>query len=200
MPRIRTYHPKMSEASAEAPVAEAENPIPAAEGESAWSPAEGESAAAPAVEVPLGQSLAAPAAPAPAPRLAMDDALPPGQLSTLAEGLAFAGNAALTGSITVAGEFQGNIRVDEASDGHVVVTETGVVVGDVRSRDISVRGQTDGTLDAAGGKVTLHSTSSVAGKIRYTHLQVDGADLNAQLERVRAEGDPPPPQRRRRGG
>ncbi len=187
----------MSDASAEAPVAEADNPYPAAEGEHTPPPGDGESAATPAVEVPLGQTLAVPAGPAPAPRLAVDDALPPGQLSTLAEGVSFAGNAGLTGSITVAGEFQGNIRVDEASDGHVVITETGMVVGDVRSRDISVRGQTDGTLDAAGGKVTLHSTSSVAGKIRYTHLQVDGADLNAQLERVRAEGDAPP--RRRRG-
>jgi len=42
---------------------------------------------------------------------------------------------------------------------------------------------------AAGGRVSLHDTASVSGRIRYTHLQVNGADLNAQLERVRPEGD-----------
>jgi cytoskeletal protein CcmA (bactofilin family) len=109
--------------------------------------------------------------------------------STLALGLSFVGTAQIDGSLTVAGEVQGDLQVIESSGGQVTVTETGTVVGDIRARSISVLGQTVGTLDAAGGRVSLHDTASVSGRIRYTHLQVNGADLNAQLERVRPDAD-----------
>ncbi len=146
---------------------------------------------APTVEVPLGDTMA-PVDQIPV-RLPQTQAVQTGagaeRISTLAEGLSFTGSATLDGSITVSGEFQGDIRVLDHSDGHVTITETGMVVGDVRSRQIAVLGQTAGTLDAAGGKVLLHASSSVSGRIRYTHLQVNGADLNAQLERVRSDGE-----------
>lgn len=159
------------------------------------SPAPGDG---PAVEVPLGDSL--PPAPPPAEplRLAMrapiarrDGALP---LTTLCDGMSFTGDADVDGSFLLSGEFQGNVRIAEHCDGQVTIDETGVLVGDVRSRHIAVLGQSTGLLDAGGGDVLLHASSVVSGKIRYTHLQVNGADLNAQLERVRAEGEP---QRRR---
>jgi len=109
------------------------------------------------------------------------------RLSTIAKGMSFTGRAAVAGSVTVAGEVQGDLDLGAADAGHVTVTETGTVVGDIRARNISVLGQTVGTLDASYGKVSLHSTASVSGHIRYTHLQVNGADLNAQLERVRPD-------------
>ena len=108
--------------------------------------------------------------------------------SRLAQGLSFTGSADIDGSVTIAGEMQGDLRIAETTDGSVTITETGTLVGDIRARNISVLGQTVGTLDASGGKVSLHSSASVSGHIRYTHLQVNGADLNAQLERVRTDG------------
>jgi len=107
--------------------------------------------------------------------------------STLAHGIAFTGSARIAGSVTVAGEVQGDLLVQGTPDGHVTVTETGTVVGDITAPNISVLGQTVGVLDASGGRVTLHESSSVSGRIRYTQLQVNGADLNAQLERVRPD-------------
>lgn len=155
------------------------------------------------VAVPMGQTMppqvervpvllegqqTEPPAPVPAP-WAGDE---PGRLSRIGEGLSFSGTAELVGSLNVAGEVQGDVRVAEtATAGSVTVTETGVLVGDVRARSISVLGTTEGLLDAGGGKVTLHSSARVAGRIRYTHLQVNGADLNAQLERVRPDDDRP---------
>ena len=157
------------------------------------------------VAVPLGQAMPqqvermpvlledqateSPAAQAPAagPQWAGDE---PGRLSKIGDGLSFNGTAELVGSLQVAGEVLGDVRVAEAaSAGSVTVTESGVLVGDVRARSISVLGSTEGLLDAGGGKVTLHSSARVAGRIRYTHLQVNGADLNAQLERVRPDDD-----------
>ena len=114
----------------------------------------------------------------------------PSRHSMIGQGLSFTGSADIVGSITIAGEVLGDVRVAEsATAGHVTVTETGTVVGDVRARNISVLGSTEGLLDAGGGKVSLHSSASVSGRIRYTHLQVNGADLNAQLERVRPDGE-----------
>jgi cytoskeletal protein CcmA (bactofilin family) len=110
-------------------------------------------------------------------------------VSTLGQGLSFVGTAHIDGSLTVSGEVQGDIELEGSGSGHVTITQTGTVVGDIRARNISVLGQTVGTLDAAGGRVSLHDTASVSGRIRYTHLQVNGADLNAQLERVRPDGD-----------
>ncbi|WP_374674655.1 polymer-forming cytoskeletal protein [Ideonella sp.] len=113
-------------------------------------------------------------------------------LSTLGEGLRFVGDALIDGSLSVAGEVRGNLHVQAGpggDGGHVTVAATGSVTGDVTARHISVLGRADGLLDAAGGRVSLHDTACVSGRIRYTHLQVNGADLNAQLERVRPEGD-----------
>jgi cytoskeletal protein CcmA (bactofilin family) len=116
------------------------------------------------------------------------DAASAPRVSTLGIGLSFVGSARIQGSLTISGEVQGNIELLDGGSGHVTVTQSGTVVGDIKARNISVLGQTEGLLDAAGGRVSLHDTASVSGRIRYTHLQVNGADLNAQLERVRPEG------------
>lgn len=158
-------------------------------------PAEGGSDPAsppPAPEVPMGQPMPeTQRVPTLLPRMQAVASPPAGELrvSTLGSGLSFVGNARIDGSLTVAGEVQGNIELEGSGSGHVTITQSGTVVGDIRARNISVLGQTVGTLDASGGRVSLHDTASVSGRIRYTHLQVNGADLNAQLERVRPEGD-----------
>lgn len=160
------------------PTADAEAPTPA----EAWE------AAAP--EVDLGQTMpqvrAVPVLSAAAPVVAG-----PLRHSMLAQGLSFVGSARVEGSLTVAGEVTGQLDLPAPAHGHVTITETGVVEGDIRARNISVLGHTNGLLDAAGGKVSLHDSASVSGRIRYTHLQVNGADLNAQLERVRPSQDEP---------
>ena len=64
------------------------------------------------------------------------------------------------------------------------MTETGIVKGDITAQRISVRGWTEGLLDAGTGEVTLHDGAQVQGRVRYGRIQVNGADLNATLERV----------------
>jgi cytoskeletal protein CcmA (bactofilin family) len=86
--------------------------------------------------------------------------------------------------VSISGDVQGNIRQAEGAHVAVVVTETGRVQGDIVADKISVMGQTDGTLDAGSGQVTLHDASVVKGHVRYGRVQVNGADLNATLERV----------------
>lgn len=108
----------------------------------------------------------------------------PGPGSTIAQGMHFAGNATLTGPCSVGGEVEGHLRQAQGADIAVVITETGRVKGDIAAQRISVMGHTEGLLDAGTGEVSLHEGANVQGKVRYGRIQVNGADLNATLERV----------------
>lgn len=104
--------------------------------------------------------------------------------SMIAEGLHFVGNALLHGPCSVAGLVEGNLTQASGAVVAVVVTETGQVKGDITAQKISVMGRTEGILDAGQGEVALHDTASVHGLVRYGRIQVNGADLNATLERA----------------
>ncbi len=107
-----------------------------------------------------------------------------GKLCMIEEGITFTGNAALQGTCTIAGQIVGNLKEQAGATSQIVVTETGSVKGDIFSHKVSVMGTCNGTIDASGGSVDLHAKSVVSGHIRYGQLQVNGADLNATLERV----------------
>ena len=119
------------------------------------------------------------------------DASGPG-VTRIAEGMSFTGNAELRGPCSISGRVEGHLRQAPGSQVAVVVTETGEVKGDILASKISVMGRTDGTLDAGGGSVSLHDASSVSGHVRYARIQVNGADLNATLERVSERRDDTP--------
>ena len=115
----------------------------------------------------------------------LNEGLEPGQArSMVAEGMHFVGNAELRGPCSVAGEVDGNLTQAAGALVAVVVTETGRVKGDITAQKISVMGHTDGVLDSGEGEVSLHDTASVHGLVRYGRIQVNGADLNATLERA----------------
>lgn len=107
-----------------------------------------------------------------------------GKLCMIEEGVTFTGNAALQGTCTIAGQLIGNLKEQAGATSQIVITETGSVKGDIFSQKVSVMGTCNGTIDASGGSVELHAKSVVTGHIRYGQLQVNGADLNATLERV----------------
>lgn len=113
--------------------------------------------------------------------------------SLIAEGVSFVGNAQLTGVCSVGGKVEGNLVQSQGHSITVIVTESGYVKGDIVASNISIMGQTDGLLDATGGSVTLHDASRVSGHVRYNRLQVNGADLNATLEKAAGTGAPTSP-------
>lgn len=111
-------------------------------------------------------------------------AIKAGKLCMIEEGITFTGNAALQGTCTIAGQIIGNLKEQAGATSQIVITETGSVKGDIFSHKVSVMGACSGTIDASGGSVDLHAKSVVTGHIRYGQLQVNGADLNATLERA----------------
>lgn len=116
-----------------------------------------------------------------------------GQLrSLLADGMHFVGNAILRGPFSVSGQVDGNLQQAYDTLTSVVVTETGRVKGDITAHKISVMGHTEGILDSGQGEVSLHDTADVHGLVRYGRIQVNGASLNATLERVAPSSKPDP--------
>jgi cytoskeletal protein CcmA (bactofilin family) len=109
--------------------------------------------------------------------------------SMIAEGVNFVGNAQLIGLCSVGGKVEGNLVQSMGQSITVIVAESGYVKGDIVADNISVMGQTDGLLDAGGGSVALHDASRVSGHVRYNRLQVNGADLNATLEKAATKRD-----------
>lgn len=152
---------------------------------------DGELASAPApLVVTVGRAMPA-APPDRLPRLHATEAVAPAEASELsharsmlADGVHFVGNVLLRGPCSVAGQVDGNITQAPGLQVSVVVTETGRVKGDITAHKISVMGHTDGVLDSGPGEVTIHDSASVHGLVRYGRIQVNGADLNATLERV----------------
>ena len=114
--------------------------------------------------------------------------LPPPNCTTIAEGLVFTGTARLAGACSIGGVFEGNLSQVPGAQVSIVVTETGRVKGDISAQKISVMGHTEGLLDAGTGEVSLHDNARVLGKVRYGRIVVNGADLNATLERVQPPG------------
>lgn len=113
--------------------------------------------------------------------------------SVIAEGVSFVGNAQLRSVCSIGGKVEGDLVQSTGHSITVIVTESGSVKGNIVASTISIRGQTDGLLDATGGSVMLHEASRVSGYVRYNRLQVNGADLNATLEkatRTAATGGP----------
>jgi cytoskeletal protein CcmA (bactofilin family) len=113
------------------------------------------------------------------------------RLCLIEAGLTFTGNILLQGPCTIAGHVVGNLREHVNAVSQIVITETGSLDGDILSHKVSVMGRCNGTIDASGGSVDLHAGSVVTGHIRYGQLQVNGADLNATLERVAAKANGP---------
>ncbi len=123
------------------------------------------------------------------PQLAAQQALgsaAPSGNSAIAAGMSFQGNAVVSGGCLIAGSFTGNVSQAEGAQVSVTITETGHLRGDVKAHQIVVMGKTQGLLDASAGMVTLHETSNVQGHVRYAKLQVNGAELNATLEKASA--------------
>ena len=98
-------------------------------------------------------------------------------------GLSFTGTVTADGTCTIAGHLIGNMHEKASGELQVVISESGEVEGDIFASKVSVMGACQGTVDASCGSVDLHPNSVVKGHIRYGQLQVNGAELNATLER-----------------
>ena len=83
-----------------------------------------------------------------------------------------------SGDLQVEGKVYGRIKV-----GHLVVSEGGMVEGDIVAMAVGISGSVQGTIRA--GSVTLSATAKVAGDILHDVLSIEaGAQLEGQCKRI----------------
>ncbi|MCP4283309.1 MAG: polymer-forming cytoskeletal protein [Gammaproteobacteria bacterium] len=101
--------------------------------------------------------------------------------TVIGRGTVIEGNLIFAGGIHVDGTVRGNVsgELDERST--LILSDTGLVEGDVRAPNVILNGQVIGDV-LASGRVELATNARVTGTIYYKLLEMEmGAEVNGQL-------------------
>ncbi len=91
------------------------------------------------------------------------------------------GDVLYTGGVHVEGEVEGNLMADQVDKGLVVVSESGLVKGEIRGPTIIVYGTVNGDVYATG-TIELAASAKITGSVYYNLLEMaTGAEVNGNL-------------------
>ncbi len=91
------------------------------------------------------------------------------------------GDILYTGGVHVEGEIEGNLMAEEVDKGFVVVSESGLVKGEIRGPTIIVYGTVNGDVYATG-TIELAAGAKINGSVYYNLLEMaNGAEVNGSL-------------------
>lgn len=101
------------------------------------------------------------------------------------------GDIAFKGGVHVDGEVDGSVVAD--GDGLLMISERGVVRGEVRAPRVVIDGTVDGDVTASE-RLELHENARVTGNLRYATIEMRlGATVDGQLQTL---GDAQPAPRK----
>ena len=81
----------------------------------------------------------------------------------------------------IAGTVEGDVIAENEDTGGVIISETGVVEGEIRGSSIVINGTVHGDVHAAG-TVELAASAKVHGDVYYNLLEMEaGAEVNGNL-------------------
>jgi cytoskeletal protein CcmA (bactofilin family) len=91
------------------------------------------------------------------------------------------GDILYTGGVHIEGEVEGNLMADEVDKGFVVVSESGLVKGEIRGPTVIVYGTVNGDVYATG-TIELAAGAKINGSVYYNLLEMaTGAEVNGSL-------------------
>jgi len=91
------------------------------------------------------------------------------------------GDILYTGGVHVEGEVEGNLMAEEVDKGFVVISETGLVKGEIRGPTVIVYGIVNGDVYATG-TIELAASAKITGNVYYNLLEMTtGAEVNGNL-------------------
>lgn len=91
------------------------------------------------------------------------------------------GDLEFTGGLRVDGHIKGHISAQDTNKGTLVLSESGVVEGDINVPHVVINGTVNGNV-VSGGHVELQSSAKVTGDIHYKAVEMQlGAVLNGSL-------------------
>lgn len=91
------------------------------------------------------------------------------------------GDLEFTGGLRVDGHIKGHVSAQDSNNGTLVLSESGIIEGDVNVPHVVVNGTVKGNI-ASNGHVELQSNANVSGDIHYKAVEMElGAVLNGSL-------------------
>ncbi len=87
--------------------------------------------------------------------------------TVIGEGTFIRGGIETTGSIFVDGKFEGVIVAGES----LTIGKTGEVIGDIKTKTLTVSGMLDGLIDAED--VNILQSGKILGKMQYQNLEIE---------------------------
>ena len=91
------------------------------------------------------------------------------------------GDLEFTGGLRVDGHIKGHVSAQDSNQGTLVLSESGVIEGDINVPHVIINGTVKGNVVSAG-HVELQSNAKVNGDIHYKAVEMElGAMLNGSL-------------------
>jgi len=91
------------------------------------------------------------------------------------------GDIVYTGGVHIEGEVEGNLMAENVDKGFVVVSESGMVKGEIRGPAVIVYGTVNGDVYATGS-LELAAGAKINGSVYYHLLEMaTGAEVNGNL-------------------
>lgn len=91
------------------------------------------------------------------------------------------GDLEFTGGLRVDGHIKGHISAQDTNKGTLVLSESGVVEGDINVPHVVVNGTVKGNI-VSSGHVELQAKAKITGDIHYKAVEMElGATLNGSL-------------------
>ena len=91
------------------------------------------------------------------------------------------GDLEFTGGLRVDGHVKGHLSAQDTNQGTLVLSESGIIEGDVNVPHVVINGSVKGNI-VSSGHVELQSKAKVTGDIHYKAVEMElGAVLNGSL-------------------
>jgi cytoskeletal protein CcmA (bactofilin family) len=102
-------------------------------------------------------------------------------VTLIAENTEVTGDVKFDGQLYVSGRVNGNIVAAEGCEATVVVSEEGVVTGEIRVPNVVINGTVEGDI-AASERIELACKARVKGSVYYALVEMQlGAQVDGQL-------------------
>lgn len=91
------------------------------------------------------------------------------------------GDLEFTGGLRVDGHIKGHVSAQDSNNGTLVLSESGIIEGDINVPHVVVNGTVKGNI-VSNGHVELQSSAKISGDIHYKAVEMElGAVLNGSL-------------------
>ena len=99
----------------------------------------------------------------------------------IGSGSVLKGDLEFTGGLRVDGHIKGHVSAQDSNKGTLVLSESGVIEGDINVPHVVINGTVNGNI-VSGGHVELQSSAKITGDIHYKAVEMElGAILNGSL-------------------